>query len=63
MCYNLVNETDVEFDYYLSLAKIFDEGYPSIPHAHAEPIPEECANKDAPSEELSIDLESRTSEP
>jgi hypothetical protein len=24
---------EMEFDYYLSLAKIFDEGYPSIPHA------------------------------
>ena len=25
---------EMEFDYYLSLAKLFDEGYPSIPHVH-----------------------------
>ena len=36
MCYISVNKTEVEFDYYLSLAKIFDEGYPSIPHAPFE---------------------------
>ena len=32
---NLVNPdmVEMEFDYYLSLAKLFDEGYPSIPHA------------------------------
>ena len=29
-----VNEMEVEFDYYLSLAKLFDEGYPSLPHLH-----------------------------
>lgn len=53
---------EMEFDYYLSLAKLFDEGYPSIPHVHAsipappthgisekrDPTPEECATTDAP---------------
>ena len=29
-----VNETEVEFDYYLSLARLWDEGYPTIPHVH-----------------------------
>jgi hypothetical protein len=24
-----------EYDYYLCLAKIFDEGYPSLSHAHS----------------------------
>ena len=32
---------EMEFDYYLSLAKLFDEGYPSIPHVH-------CANASIP---------------
>lgn len=33
MCYK-VNETEVEFDYYLSLARLFDQGFPSVPHIH-----------------------------
>lgn len=32
---------EMEYDYYLTLAKIFDEGYPSIPHAP-------CANASTP---------------
>lgn len=31
-----VNETEVEFDYYLAIARIFDEGFPLIPHVHSE---------------------------
>ena len=39
MCYEMkgVNHLigEEEFDYYLTLAKILDEGYPSIPHVHS----------------------------
>jgi len=35
MCCKEVNEdVGMEFDYYLSLARLFDEGYPAIPHVH-----------------------------
>ena len=36
MCYIKVNETEVEFDYYLTLANLFDQGYPTLPHIHEE---------------------------
>ena len=39
MCYIMFDVNpdmeEKEYDYYLCLAKIFDEGYPSIPHAHS----------------------------
>ena len=31
-----VNETEVEFDWILSVARLYDEGFPSIPHVHYE---------------------------
>ena len=34
MCYTKVNETEVEFDFYLSLADLYDQGFPSVPHIH-----------------------------
>lgn len=37
MCYIMTKVNpdmeEMEYDFYLTLAKIFDEGYPSIPHA------------------------------
>lgn len=39
MCYIMhdVNlDVENEYDYYLCLAKIFDEGYPSLVHVHSE---------------------------
>lgn len=36
MCYIEVNETEVEFDYYLTLANLLDQGYPTLPHIHEE---------------------------
>lgn len=58
-----VNEMEVEFDYYLTLANLFDDGYPSVPHLHEpdvlapgqkieseppDPKPEEHAQNDVP---------------
>ena len=33
MCYNKVNETEVEFDFYLALADLYDQGYPTLEHS------------------------------
>jgi hypothetical protein len=33
MCYNKVNETEVEFDFYLALAGLYDQGYPTLEHS------------------------------
>jgi hypothetical protein len=37
MCYNKVNETEVEFDFYLALAGLYDQGYPTL--EHSLPVP------------------------
>ena len=29
-------KTEEEFDYYLAIANLYDEGFPSIPHVHCE---------------------------
>lgn len=36
MCPEVKDKKEEEFDYYLSLARIFDEGWPSIDHVHDE---------------------------
>ena len=58
MCYNKVNEegcTEVEFDYYLALANLFDQGYPTILHDHgctpATPSPVEPGENEAEMQE------------
>lgn len=52
MCYNKVNETEVEFDYYLSLADLYDQGFPSVPHIH-ESIQEDKKESISPPPEQS----------
>lgn len=39
MCYNQVNETEVEFDFYLALADLYDQGYPTLKHFHSSDSP------------------------
>lgn len=34
MCYFNQSDTEVEFDYYLSLAGLYDQGFPGVPHIH-----------------------------
>ena len=41
MCYIMINVNhdmvDTETEVCLALAKLYDEGFPSIPHVHSEP--------------------------
>ena len=41
MCYmhiEVKGKREEEYDYYLSLARLYDEGFPLIPHAHCENV-------------------------
>ncbi len=55
---NHITEGEVEFDYYLTLASILDEGYPSIPHVHCETF----SNPRSPSDDISKQDESTPKE-
>ena len=34
MCYISQSDTEVEFDYYLSLSDLYDQGFPDVSHIH-----------------------------
>jgi hypothetical protein len=46
MCYNKVNGTEVEFDFYLTLADLYDQGYPTLEHLHASPSSQSQTQED-----------------